>query len=223
MNCKESPFLLPRITELLGIEHEIVSHNKYSDLVYYQLCSTKNFMQTKQLYVLTLSLQIKYYFGVLTDAIEMPERHDTSACTKTPAATTEQVSAFPSLCSCWNFGWKSCWSQKQAHLGRHSSMTLTVVQELKLIFQDPSFQTFSFPYFFHYSLKSYLPFIITFVYSFYLFPSCTLHSFSLITQILCNTDATLASPSLQVSKSHLEPWLTWSSAGDTGTSSGSLE
>lgn len=93
MNCKELPFLLPRITELLEIEQELVSHYKYSDLVYYQLCSTKNFMQTKQLYVLTSSLQIKYYFGVLTDAIEMPERHDTSACTKTPAATTEQFTS----------------------------------------------------------------------------------------------------------------------------------
>lgn len=105
---------------------------------------------------------------------------------------------------------------------------LETAQDLKSIFQDPSFQAASFPYFFHYSLKSYLPFIIPYYYTFFLFLSpCILHGLSVIMQILSNTegkgDSRVASPSLDVSKSHLKPWLTWSSAGDTGTSSGSLE
>lgn len=83
-------------------------------------------------------------------------------------------------------------------------MTLTVAWDLKSIFQDPSFQTFSFPYFlitqvilaFHHHLSLFLS-------------SCTLHSLSLIMQILHNTegkgDSRVASPSLEISKSHLKP------------------
>jgi len=44
----------------------------------------------------------------LTDTIEMPERHEASACTRTPTAMTKPVLAFPRLRSCWNPGWKSC-------------------------------------------------------------------------------------------------------------------
>lgn len=81
-------------------------------------------------------------------------------------------------------------------------MTLTVARDVKSIFQDQSFQTFSFPYFFitevilHHHLSLFLS-------------SCTLRSLSLIMQILHNTegkgDSRVASPSLEISKSHLKP------------------
>lgn len=36
MGCNEFLLLLPTIMELLVREHELVSQNKYSDLLYYQ-------------------------------------------------------------------------------------------------------------------------------------------------------------------------------------------
>lgn len=41
MGCNEFPLLLPRIMELLVREHQLVSHYKYSDLLYYQFDPTK--------------------------------------------------------------------------------------------------------------------------------------------------------------------------------------
>lgn len=46
--------LFPRIMDLLVKEHELVSLDKYSDLLSYQFYPTKTFRQTKQLQALTL-------------------------------------------------------------------------------------------------------------------------------------------------------------------------
>lgn len=167
--------LFPRIMDLLVKEHELVSLDKYSDLLSYQFYPTKTFRQTKQLQVLTLPPWSQYYFLGLTDGIKMPDRHKAPACTKTPTATRNELLAFPSICSCWSLVWNCCWSQKKTHSGRHSSMTS------KPKTWNPSFkiQVFKLPPFLIFSLLTQVILAVHYHLSLFLSP-CILHSLSVI-------------------------------------------
>lgn len=94
----------------------------------------------------------------------MPERHDASACTKTPIATA----SLPKTLLLLKLRMKQLLVLKadtfrEAFLNDTKSST-----GLEVHLSRSKFPNLLLSLFFHYSLKSYLPFIITFPYSFHL-------------------------------------------------------
>lgn len=110
-------------------------------------------------------------------------------------------------------------------LGRHLSVTLKNNEGLDISLKIQAFKPSLF-LIFHYSLKSYLPFVITLPDSFHLAhypaPGPYFHYANPLQQ---GRESRFRGnpPALEVTESHLRPWPTWSSAGDSSASGGSLE